>query len=102
MIRSGIKPVARLGGDEFTVILPDLRQPEDAIKVAENIIQSIDQPFMIEGRIVEIGISIGITHCVENRFKEDELVQLADQAMYEAKQAGKNTYRIRIGANRPH
>ncbi len=94
--------VARLGGDEFTVILPDLRQPEDAIKVAENIIQSIEQPFMIEGRIVEIGISIGITHCVENRFKEDELVQLADQAMYEAKQAGKNTYRVRIGANRPH
>lgn len=94
--------VARLGGDEFTVILPDLRQPEDAIKVAENIIQSIDQPFMIDGRNVEIGISIGITHCVENRFKEDELVQLADQALYEAKEAGKNTYRVRIGWNRPH
>lgn len=94
--------VARLGGDEFTVILPDLRRLEGAVKVAENIIRSIGQPFMIDGRIVEIGISIGITYCVENRFREDELVQLADQAMYEAKQAGKNTYRVRIGGNRPH
>ncbi|WP_298218964.1 CHASE domain-containing protein [Halothiobacillus sp.] len=94
--------VARLGGDEFTVILPDLSRPEDAIKVAENIIQSIGQPFMIEARDVEIGISIGIAQCLEKRLTEDELVQLADQAMYEAKQAGKNTYRVRGGGNPPH
>ncbi len=94
--------VARLGGDEFTVILPDLSRPQDAIKVAENIIQSIGQPFMIEGRDVEIGISIGIAQCPEKRLTEDDLIQLADQAMYEAKQAGKNTYRVRGGGNPPH
>ncbi|MGD9500692.1 MAG: diguanylate cyclase, partial [Halothiobacillus sp.] len=91
-----------LGGDEFTVILPDLSRPQDAIKVAENIIQSIGQPFMIEGRDVEIGISIGIAQCPEKRLTEDDLIQLADQAMYEAKQAGKNTYRVRGGGNPPH
>ncbi|OZB36578.1 MAG: hypothetical protein B7X35_06430 [Halothiobacillus sp. 14-56-357] len=94
--------VARLGRDEFTVILPDLRRPEDAVKVAENIIQSIGQPFKIQGREVEIGISIGIAQCPEKRLTEDELIQLADQAMYEAKQAGKNTYRARGGGNPPH
>ena len=86
--------VSRLGGDEFTVILNGMQKTEDAIVVAQKIIKAISLPFNLEGHEVHIGISIGVAHCTEKTSKEDALVKIADRAMYEAKLAGKNTYRV--------
>lgn len=86
--------VSRLGGDEFTIILSEMHKQEDANAVARKIIQSISAPFDLAGRKVNIGISIGIARYTEEANNEDDLVRLADEAMYAAKSAGKNTYRI--------
>lgn len=86
--------VARLGGDEFTIILNATHPNEDLSNIAKKIIQSISHPFHLDGHAVHVGISIGIARYSEEARTEDELVRLADQAMYAAKLAGKNTYRI--------
>ncbi|HEX5363169.1 MAG TPA: diguanylate cyclase, partial [Gallionella sp.] len=86
--------VARLGGDEFTVILNEAHEHHDVAMVAEKIIEVIAQPFDLEGREARIGVSIGIARYSEEANSEDELVKHADQAMYDAKSAGKNTYRF--------
>lgn len=86
--------VSRLGGDEFTIILSGMHRHEDVEAVARKIIQSMSAPFYLEGSQAVIGISIGIARYTEEADNEDELVRRADEAMYAAKSAGKNTYRI--------
>lgn len=86
--------VSRLGGDEFTVILNGMHHHEEVVAVAQKIIHSISIPFDLEGSKADIGISIGIARYIEEADNEDDLVLRADQAMYAAKSAGKNTYRI--------
>ena len=86
--------VSRLGGDEFTIILSEMHKQEDVVGVAQKIIQAISVPFYLEGSEAHIGISIGIARYTEEASNEDALVKQADQAMYRAKLAGKNTYRI--------
>lgn len=86
--------VSRLGGDEFTIILSDTHKYEDVAEVAEKIIEAISVPFDLEGSEAHIGISIGIARYSEEANNEDTLVKQADRAMYDAKLAGKNTYRI--------
>lgn len=85
--------VARLGGDEFTIILNETFKHEDVSTVANKIIAAIALPFDLDGQTAQIGISIGIARYAEEAGTEDELMKLADAAMYEAKAAGKNTYR---------
>lgn len=89
--------VSRLGGDEFTIIFGGLHKREDVAREAEKIIQAISVPFDLEGSEARIGISIGIARYTEEASNEADLVRKADQAMYEAKLAGKNTYRISVG-----
>lgn len=86
--------VARLGGDEFTVILNEAHEQHNVAQVAEKIIAEISHPFDLEGNEARIGVSIGISRYSEDADSEDELVKNADAAMYEAKSAGKNTYRF--------
>ncbi len=86
--------VSRLGGDEFTIILSGMHKQEYVVGVAQKIIQAISDPFDIEGGSEHVGISIGIARYTEEANNEDDLVKQADQAMYQAKLAGKNTYRI--------
>lgn len=86
--------VSRLGGDEFTIILGGTHKQEDVIAEAQKIIQRISMPFDLEGNKVVIGISIGIARYTEEADNEDDLVTRADEAMYAAKSAGKNTYSI--------
>jgi len=86
--------VARLGGDEFTVILNETHEHHDVARIAEKLIETIAQPFDLAGNVVHIGVSIGIARYSEEASSEDELVKNADQAMYVAKSAGKNTYRF--------
>jgi len=86
--------VSRLGGDEFTVILSGMHKQEEVVAVAQKIVQAISVPFSLEGSSADIGISIGVARYTEEADNEDDLVRRADEAMYAAKTAGKNTYRI--------
>ncbi|MEI6734741.1 MAG: diguanylate cyclase [Comamonadaceae bacterium] len=82
--------VARIGGDEFAVILPNILKREEAQTVAQKIINALTAPFVLgsQGREVEIGTSIGIAICPADAPDADELVKLADIAMYSAKITG--------------
>ena len=86
--------VARLGGDEFTIILAELRQPEDAVSVAEKIIKAVQQPLTISGTSIEVSASIGIALFPEDGSDAESLLRNADSAMYRAKEAGRNTYQL--------
>jgi diguanylate cyclase (GGDEF)-like protein len=86
--------VARIAGDEFTVILPRIDSRADATVVAEKIVKAVAEPFHLSGRTVTIGASIGVALCPDDARDGQELVKLADAAMYDAKHHGRNTYRF--------
>jgi len=86
--------VARLGGDEFTIILSELRQPEDAVNVAEKVRSAIEQPLSIAGTSIEVSASIGIALYPDDGADAESLLRNADSAMYRAKEAGRNTYQL--------
>ena len=86
--------VARHGGDEFTVILPDLNQPEDAAQVAEKILERVVEPVAAGTAVMEVTASIGIAVYPYDGTDIDTLLRNADDAMYRAKQAGRNTYQL--------
>lgn len=84
--------VARLGGDEFTVILSGLNDIADIGRVAQNIIDALDKPFQLGEEQAYISASIGITVYPDDASNVGDLLKNADQAMYEAKRAGRNRY----------
>jgi diguanylate cyclase (GGDEF)-like protein/PAS domain S-box-containing protein len=86
--------VARFGGDEFLLILPDLKGIEDAIQVAQKIVESFRQPFPIETHHLVLTTSIGIAVYPIDGTDEGILLKNADIAMYQAKQAGRDRYQI--------
>jgi len=90
----GTDTVARYGGDEFTVILPDLHQPEDAAQVAEKILERVVEPVAVGETSVEISVSIGIAVFPHDGTDINTLLRNADDAMYRAKQAGRNNYQL--------
>jgi diguanylate cyclase (GGDEF)-like protein/PAS domain S-box-containing protein len=85
--------VARLGGDEFTVVLEDLAAPEEAEKVAREVITAFEAPLEIdENQDVAISPSIGISLYPDNAQVPTDLLKHADTAMYQAKAAGRRTF----------
>jgi len=84
--------VARLGGDEFTVILPEIHDPSSIDRVAENILKALSEPIMLGNDIAYVSASIGITLYPDDATDIEDLLKNADQAMYAAKQRGKNQY----------
>jgi diguanylate cyclase (GGDEF)-like protein/PAS domain S-box-containing protein len=84
--------VARLGGDEFTVILSELHDPDNAERVAEEILEKLTQPFTLRSESVFISASVGITLYPGDGTTVDVLIKNADQAMYAAKGAGRNRF----------
>ncbi|MCK4709592.1 MAG: diguanylate cyclase [Gammaproteobacteria bacterium] len=83
---------ARLGGDEFLVILSEVKSASDAKQVAKKIIANINQPFHIEAHIINIGCSIGYSIYPDHSNNLRSLINIADSAMYQAKETGRNTY----------
>ena len=81
--------VGRLGGDEFAVLLEDMTTAEGAATVAERALKLLTQPFELAGQSVNVSASIGIASRGEANVDADELIKEADEAMYEAKRAGK-------------
>jgi diguanylate cyclase (GGDEF)-like protein len=82
--------VARLGGDEFTLKLSDIAQPRDAVRVAEKILKLFHEPFVIDGKELNITASIGVGLYPDHGRDAEMLVKNADLALYRAKQQGKN------------
>lgn len=92
--------VARVGGDEFVLALWSVTDSDYAASVALRAIEAVSQPYDIEGTTVSITISAGISIYPEHGKDADTLLKSADQALYEAKTAGKNVYRISDGTDR--
>ena len=93
--------VARLGGDEFTVMLGEIKDPADAVRVAERILELLEEPFDLGNQSVVIGSSIGIALFPDDGEDPDRLLKNADAAMYHAKDQGRNNvqfYRERLSA----
>ena len=86
--------VARVGGDEFAVLLEDVAKVEDATMVADRVLASLSQPFVISGQEVFASASIGIALSEGESDRPDEVVRDADTAMYRAKALGKSRYVI--------
>lgn len=84
--------VARLGGDEFGIILMDIDNRDYAAQVAQKCIDAISQPFKYLNHQLELGASIGIAYYPEYNCDLIQLINYADTAMYQAKQAGSNQY----------
>ncbi|BBL59037.1 EAL domain-containing protein [Methylomonas koyamae] len=84
--------VSRLGGDEFTIILPDLENGESAERVAQNILRKMAEPFPLNGELNYVTASIGITLYPNDSLDQEQLIKNADQAMYAAKERGRNGY----------
>ena len=86
--------VARLGGDEFAVILTELRDGSDAVEAVQRMLEAIQLPFELPGGSGMVTTSIGVAVFPSDGRGVTELVRNADAAMYEAKGAGRNTYRF--------
>ena len=80
--------VARFGGDEFVVMLPDLKNPQDALAVAETLMELIGKPINWNGRLLEVGASIGMANYPTDGDTMEKVMIAADAAMYSAKRKG--------------
>ena len=86
--------VYRLGGDEFAVILPRVSEPHQLDVVANKMLAALEPPYDLEGHEVYGGASIGIALAPDHARDANSLVRCADAAMYQAKQGGRNQFRI--------
>lgn len=88
---------SRIGGDEFLVMLGGVHKPKDAGEVAQKLIDALEQPFIFEcedrGDIeARISASIGIAFCPDHGDDLEQLIKVADTAMYKIKHAGKGSF----------
>ncbi|HJU39682.1 MAG TPA: EAL domain-containing protein, partial [Tahibacter sp.] len=87
--------VARLGGDEFTVVLEDVRDAAEAEEVAMKLIAAFAEPLALDaGQEVVISPSIGISLYPQHAQVPTDLLKFADTAMYQAKEHGRNTFKV--------
>ncbi|ANK13071.1 putative bifunctional diguanylate cyclase/phosphodiesterase [Erythrobacter neustonensis] len=84
--------VGRLGGDEFQVLLPDMDDRGTLGELASRIVQSISQPYQVNGRRAIIGTSVGIAIAPYDGVEADELTRSADMALYSAKETRGGTF----------
>ena len=86
--------VARLGGDEFLILVNNLRQIEDAARVAETVLDAVRIPLDLEGHQLRVTASIGISLFPHDGNDGETLIKNADIALYRAKDQGRNSYQI--------
>lgn len=84
--------VARLGGDEFAIILNELEDRASIERIAQSLLQQLAEPLLLNGEKVYISASIGVTFYPEDASEIEALLKNADQAMYDAKEAGRNHF----------
>jgi diguanylate cyclase (GGDEF)-like protein/PAS domain S-box-containing protein len=86
--------LARLGGDEFSIVLTELKSIEDIKAIASKVIEQCQQPLYINDIEIKIGVSIGIALAPKDSTTPEELLKLADMAMYKAKNEGRNRFAL--------
>ena len=86
--------VSRQGGDEFVVLLAEIYAAEDAAAAAEKLIKAMAEPHLIGGHRLHVTLSIGISLYPDDGLNAETVVKNADTAMYHAKKAGRNNYRM--------
>ena len=86
--------VARLGGDEFTVLLDDLKDPNDAKSAADRLMKALAPPFILGGKEVFTSVSIGIALSNTAYEQAEDMLRDADTAMYRAKSLGKARFEV--------
>jgi len=90
----GEDSVARVGGDEFAILLMDLMRPADATVVAQKILEVVAEPMPVDGHELFTTTSIGIAMSPADGLDAETLLKNADNALYRAKEAGKNNYQL--------
>lgn len=86
--------VARTGGDEFVIMLPDIESASDAAHVAQMILKSVSDPYLINGEELRTTPSIGICLYPDDAIYGEDLIKKADVAMYHAKAQGRGNYQF--------
>ena len=86
--------VARQGGDEFIIVMPLEPHTEGAVAAAEKILTRIAEPHQVDGHMLHISASIGISTYPLDGLDADTLLKNADTAMFHAKKSGRNTYQF--------
>ncbi|MBJ7310710.1 EAL domain-containing protein [Rugamonas sp. CCM 8940] len=84
--------LARLGGDEFTIILSGLDHVSSVERIAQNILDNLSRPFALDGDSGQVSASVGIALYPSDASDPEALLRHADQAMYAAKNGGRNRY----------
>jgi diguanylate cyclase (GGDEF)-like protein len=83
--------VCRLGGDEFVLMLNQLTRPDEHLEVLRRATSALCQPVVLKsGAVVDVTTSVGVAFCPRHSIDTDDLIRLADHAMYDAKKAGRN------------
>jgi diguanylate cyclase (GGDEF)-like protein/PAS domain S-box-containing protein len=87
---------ARLGGDEFAILLEETDEAVDPAEIAERIMRALESPFVVDGRELRVGASLGIAYGNSNQGERatEELLRNADVAMYTAKGQGKSRHAV--------
>jgi diguanylate cyclase (GGDEF)-like protein/PAS domain S-box-containing protein len=94
VIRNG-DTIARLGGDEFVAVLLDLDNGQTGLSLINRLLQAVAKPVHKNQIIMQVSASLGVTYYPQNEeMGADQLLRQADQAMYQAKLAGKNRFHI--------
>ena len=86
--------LARLSGDEFAILVEDVPGVDDALRVAQRVLQGLQAPFALDGHEVFASASIGVVLSAPDRDRPDDLLRDADLAMYRAKANGKSRYEV--------
>jgi len=86
--------VSRLGGDEFVVLLSQVEHGEDAAFSARKILRALSVPHIIDGKSLDVNVSIGVSTYPNDGPDAETLINKADTAMYEAKQIGRNNFQF--------
>ena len=86
--------ISRLGGDEFVVLLSQVEHAEDAAISAQKALRALTAPHTIDGKSLDVSVSIGVSTYPNDGKDAESLLNRADNALYEAKQSGRNNYQF--------
>jgi diguanylate cyclase (GGDEF)-like protein len=83
-----------LGGDEFVVLLPELNDPQAAVRIAAKITETLAAPIPFEGRELPVSASVGVCAAAAEEFDADAFLRNADAALYRAKNRGRHCFQV--------